>query len=258
MIAIILCAGFGTRMYPLTRNQPKSLLPVAGKPVLDYLADQLVGLSGLEAVHLISNALFFGQFEQWRRQWEPEFSSRGIAVHLYNDGITSDDRRLGAGGDLAFVMGQLDLPDGALIAAGDNILQFELHPIWESFRTSRKNTVIAIFEEDSLKLRRTGVLKLDGDRVVGLAEKPAAPPSRWSCPPFYFLNRAALEQLQTFLSQRRPPDAMGHLIQYLVDKVPVYAVRVNGGRLDIGATDTYAKANQVLGQNRRVPPGTGG
>ena len=59
MIAIILCAGFATRMYPLTENSSKPLLPVAGRPVLNYLLDQIVGLPGVQTIHIVSNAKFY-------------------------------------------------------------------------------------------------------------------------------------------------------------------------------------------------------
>ena len=66
MIAVILCAGFATRMYPLTENFPKPLLTVAGRPVLDYLMDQIVALPRVQAIHIVSNAKFFDHFCRWR------------------------------------------------------------------------------------------------------------------------------------------------------------------------------------------------
>ena len=59
MNAILLCAGFATRMYPLTRNFPKPLLPVGDRPVLDYLMDQIAELPEISKVHLVSNAKFY-------------------------------------------------------------------------------------------------------------------------------------------------------------------------------------------------------
>jgi glucose-1-phosphate thymidylyltransferase len=98
-------------------------------------------------------------------------------------------------------------------------------------------------------LKRTGVLELDdGDRVIGFHEKPADPPSQWFCPPLYFLNREALERARPFLVQPEQPDAMGHLIDYLFDKVPIYAHKVSGARLDIGSIDSYKEADRIMRQ----------
>ena len=43
MDGIVLCAGYGTRLYPLTKNTPKPLLEVGGKPILGHILDKLVG-----------------------------------------------------------------------------------------------------------------------------------------------------------------------------------------------------------------------
>ena len=61
MNAVILCAGFATRMYPLTKDFPKPLLKVAGRAVLDYLIDQIAALPEIQSIHIVSNAKFFNQ-----------------------------------------------------------------------------------------------------------------------------------------------------------------------------------------------------
>lgn len=243
MIAIVLCAGFGTRMYPLTRERPKALLPVAGKPVLNYLLEQLLRLPGLTAVHLACNARFYEQFRVWQGRIEPELAAGGITIELHSNGVTRNEDRLGANGDLALVLEQIKQPAGALIAAGDNILLFDLLPIWERFWSEGRNLVMAMAENDRDKLRRTGVLVLDEDgRVLDLLEKPEEPPTNWTCPPFYFLTGDALKLARPFLVQPNPPDAMGALIAYLVGKTPIIAVKTPGRRLDIGSLDSYRES----------------
>lgn len=247
MIAILLCAGFGTRMYPLTENWPKPLLDVAGKPVLDYLMDQLLTFPELEAIHVVANARFYAHFVAWRDGWLPQLDEEGIELHLYNDGTTDNHNRLGAVGDLGVVLDAIEMPKGALIAAGDNILRFELLPIWQRFLAEKKNYVIALAQTDINKLRRTGVLELDDEnRVLCLHEKPQAPPSQWSCPAFYFLHASALQHVSPFLQQPNPPDAPGHFIAQLVQQEPVYAFKTDGTRFDIGSMASYREADEVL------------
>ncbi|MGD2050339.1 MAG: sugar phosphate nucleotidyltransferase, partial [Chloroflexota bacterium] len=110
MIAILLCAGFGTRMYPLTRDRPKSLLSVAGRPALDYLIDQLLPLEGLSAVHLVTNSRFQEQFERWIQQMRSRFDKGSMDLLLHDDGTVSNEERLGANGDLAFVLRKVGIP----------------------------------------------------------------------------------------------------------------------------------------------------
>ena len=236
-------------MYPLTKNWAKPLLKVAGKPVIDYLIDQLVEFPELDAIHLVSNARFYDDFVAWREGWQPPLKQRGIQIHLYNDGTTGNHNRLGAVGDLGLLLNAIEMPDGALVAAGDNILRFPLLPIWQRFLATRANHVIALAQTDLAKLRRTGVLELaDDDRVVRLHEKPPHPPSTWSCPAFYFLWATALRRVNQFLKQPDPPDAPGHFIAELVHQEPVYAFKTNLTRFDIGSMDSYREADRVLRQ----------
>lgn len=247
MIAIVLCAGFGTRMYPLTRERPKALLPVGGKPALGYLVEQLTRLPGLTAVHLACNARFHEQFRTWKCLVEPKLAAAGIAIQLHNNGVRRNEDRLGANGDLALVLRRIEPPAGALIAAGDNILLFDLLPIWEHFRSEGLNIVLALAEKDREKLRRTGVLVLgDDDRVVDLLEKPEQPPTNWTCPPFYFLTGEALKLARPFLNKPKPPDAMGQLIAHLANRTPIFAVKVDGRRLDIGSLDSYRESEEFI------------
>lgn len=234
-------------MYPLTKDRPKALLPVAGKAVLDYLVEQLIRLPGLTAVHLVSNARFYEQFKAWQMRVEPGLAAGDIAIQLHNNGVARNEERLGATGDLALVLKRIERPAGALIAAGDNILLFDLLPIWKRFRSEDRNLVMALAEEEREKLRRTGVLLLgEDDRVLGLLEKPDQPPTHWTCPPFYFLTGDLLKLAQPLLLSPARPDAMGHLIAYLADKAPIFAVKVDGRRLDIGSLDSYWESNKII------------
>ncbi|HKJ26244.1 MAG TPA: sugar phosphate nucleotidyltransferase, partial [Anaerolineales bacterium] len=164
MIAILLCAGFGTRMYPLTEQVAKALLPVGGRPVLDYLMDQILAMEGLEEIHLVANNRFYSQFETWQKEIAPRLESAGITLTLYNDGVNSNEDRLGAVGDLHFVLEKGNLwGKRALVLAGDNIFMFDLVPLWRQFVQDSKNRILGIVEEDPAVLRRTGVIGMAED-----------------------------------------------------------------------------------------------
>ncbi len=259
-IAVLLCAGYGTRMGALTAETPKPLLPVAGKPVLDYLLEQLLELSDLQSVHVVANARYAGRFVAWADRWRRRLRRRGhseLAIEVHDDGTRGNDQRLGAVGDLAFLLARLDaFPDGALVAAGDNILRFSLAPLWRAFRASGNSQVLALREEDPEKLRRTGVLELGpGGRVVRLHEKPAAPPSHWACPSVYCLSGPALRQVGPYLAAGRPRDEIGRFVADLVARRSVYAVETEGKRLHVGSPEAYRRAQEVLGRDQRWQPG---
>jgi glucose-1-phosphate thymidylyltransferase len=247
MIAILLCAGFATRMYPLTRNFPKPLLKVGGKHVLDYLMDQLLVLPQIESIHVVTNRLFYRNFLEWQNRWKRIVREYDIDVHLYNDGATSNENRLGAVKDLAFAVKSLKTIAPAIVAAGDNIFRFPLKPVAQGFIKSEKNIVIALEEAGYDKKKQKGVLEMGPDnRVLRFYEKPTESVSGWACPPIYFLQPSALDQINEYAARLDAGDSPGYFMEYLVNKEPVYAVKVNGSRLDIGTIESYEEANRIL------------
>jgi glucose-1-phosphate thymidylyltransferase len=250
MITVLLCAGYATRMYPLTKNLPKSLLSVAGKPVIDYFMEQLCDLSQTPDVHVVTNDRFVSHFEKWRREWldnHPFTSSFKLKIH--NDGSTGNENRLGACGDLAWVLKRLPQDSPMLVAAGDNIFRFSIKPLWDRFVERDGHWIIGLPETDEKKLRRTGVLEFgENDRVLRLHEKPSNPPSVWSCPAIYFFERSVVSTLDEFLNVSDKTDAPGYFIDFLCQKDHVYAFRVNATRFDIGSIDDYRKADKRLGE----------
>lgn len=243
-VAILLCAGYGTRMGALTADTPKPLLPLAGRPMLDYLQEQLDELDGLDAVHLVSNARYAEAFRAWA-----DDRRGGIPLTVHDDGSTSNADRLGAVGDLDFVLRRIEPPAGALVAAGDNVLRFSLRPFWRAFLDTGQSHVLGLEETDPRKLQRTGVLELGpGGRVLSLHEKPDDPPSTWACPSIYCLQAQALEEVGGYLAAGRSHDEIGRFIAHLVDRRPVFAFKAAGERLHVGTPAAYRRADKVLHQ----------
>ncbi len=245
--AILLCAGYGTRMGVLTAETPKPLLPVAGKPVLDYLLEHLLELDGLEQVHVVSNARYAEPFRAWARGWS-ERAELELTVH--DDGSTDNDHRLGAIGDLRFVLRRIAAPGGALVAAGDNIYQFSLTPLWRAFRGQPpRSWVLGLEEADPEKLKHTGVLELgEDDRVLRLHEKPETPPSTWACPSLYCFQQPALTRVEEYLAAGHSHDEIGRFVAYLASREPLYAHKTQGERLHVGSPEALRTAEEILGQ----------
>lgn len=253
MIAVILCAGFGTRMYPLTRDFPKPLLPVAGRPVIDFLMDQIVELPGLQAVHIVSNRKFIGHYKDWQDAREGHGHPEDVHIELHDNGVTSNEKRLGAAADLQLVFSRFKRPSRALVSAGDNIYRFDFKPLWDVFVRSEQHYAVALPETDLAKLKRTGVLELGkNDRVLRLWEKPQNPSSTWSCPPLYFLQPSAWPILDAFVEQADNLDAPGYFLDYLCRTESVSAFKLNASRLDIGGIGSYRTAEQLLGSESEL------
>src|SRR5690349_2610991 len=102
MKLIILAAGYATRLYPLTLNQPKPLLPVASKPMMEHVLDNLMPIDEIDEIFIVTNAKFAGHFQTWAQAYKTGDKVRRISI--INDASTDDSNRLGAIGDMHLVI----------------------------------------------------------------------------------------------------------------------------------------------------------
>ena len=115
MKCIILAAGYATRLYPLTENQPKPLLPVKGKSIIDWLIDDIDQL--IDEFIVVSNHKFAKNFTEWAEK-KPQ------KIRVIDDGTETNETRLGAVRDIQLAANDLD--DDCVVMAGDNVLDFSL------------------------------------------------------------------------------------------------------------------------------------
>ena len=131
MKAIILAAGYATRLYPLTENMPKALLNVGNKPILEHLLDAFANEKAIDEIHIVSNARFYGQLKAWADSALEGYKQK---ITVWNDGTTSNENRLGAIGDILYVIQKAAIDDDLFIAASDNLLSKPLDGYFEDFR----------------------------------------------------------------------------------------------------------------------------
>jgi len=245
MKALILAAGYATRLRPLTDDIPKMLLPLAERPMLDYLLDRLHEVDELDEIHLVTNARFAEAF----RDWAPE----DVLVH--DDGTTSNDDRLGAVGDIAFAIerGGLDGED-LMIVAGDNLIGYSLADFVAFWRAKDGSAIAVRALRDRKLLKQYGVVELDeNDRVIGLEEKPAEPKSDFAATAAYLYRADHLALVPRYLEEGNPPDAPGNLMVWLYTREPVYAYRVEGEWHDVGDLGQLLEADNLLRQRAGLP-----
>lgn len=245
MRALILAAGYATRLRPLTEDRPKMLLPLAERPMLDYLVDRIREVPEVDQIHLVTNARFAGAF----RDWAPA----DVVVH--DDGTSSNEDRLGAIGDIAFAIREGGLEgEELLIVAGDNLIGYSLAD-FVSFWRAVDGSAIAVREiDDRSLLTQYGVVELDGDdRVVGLEEKPAEPRSDLAATASYLYLGEHLALLPRYLEEGNPPDAPGNLMVWLYTREPVYGYRAEGEWHDIGDLGQLLAADNMLRERAGLP-----
>lgn len=245
MRAILLCAGFATRMQPLTADFPKPLLPVGGVPLLDDLVAQLAASGRFAGATVVSNARFHTRFLEWlagARARHP-----GLELELVDDGVRTNETRLGAVGDLALALRRRPAREPTLVTAGDNLFRFDLEAFFADHDARPRNLILACRETDRARLRRSGVAEVGAEgRLLQLWEKPEEPPAERSCPPFYLLDAEALARVPQFLAEEPGADAPGRFIAWLCRHAPVYVHDMRGERLDIGDLETYRRADEWL------------
>jgi glucose-1-phosphate thymidylyltransferase len=236
MRALILAAGYGTRLYPLTRDRPKPLLEVGGRPLVDWILDRIAEVSEIEEVHLVTNAKFAPAF----RAWAPPH----VVVH--DDGTRDEEDRLGAIGDLAFVLDGLG-GDDLLVVAGDNLFDFSLRDFVAFWRGKGRASALALYDVGDVELaRKYGIIELDErDRVVSFLEKPDDPPSTLAATATYLFHREHLALVPRYLEEGNSPDQPGRFVAWLQAHEPVYGYRFEGEWLDIGDHDQLRHADAV-------------
>lgn len=239
MKCVILAAGYATRLYPLTENFPKPLLEVAGKPILDWLIDDMASTGMVEEYIVISNHKFAHIFEEWAAK------KNEVTIRVIDDGTTSNETRLGAVKDIQFAIEQLQLDDDLLVMAGDNLLDFSLGEFMRYGKEKNATCVMRYYEASEARLHKTGVIEIDAnDGIISFEEKPAQPKSHWCVPAFYYYTREDSRLIKKGIESGCGTDAPGSFIAWLCGQTKVYAWEMPGRRYDIGNLESYEEVKK--------------
>ena len=246
MKALILAAGYATRLYPLTRNHPKPLLQIGERTILDHFLSNLSG-TAIDAVYIVTNARFAADFTAWADAAVHSNRYPDFTIHVINDGTLDNETRLGAIGDIQFVLQKMSVQDDLLISAGDNIYTFAFKDFFSFYARVKSAVILAHPLHDEERLKRHGIITVDDSgRVTGFEEKPQHPRSNLVAPAFYILHSAALQLLQRYLDEGNNPDAPGHFIGWLYTRAPVYAYIMRERYYDIGTLNAYQEACRMF------------
>jgi glucose-1-phosphate thymidylyltransferase len=249
MNALILAAGYATRLYPLTLNKAKPLLVVGGKPIIEWVVDNLEDIPNLETIYVVTNDKFAGDFQAWSegyRSRHPQFKFK-----IINDGSRSDEDKLGAIGDINFVVTQENLSQiPLLIIAGDNLSTESLKG-FVSCANGTEATVAVYDVGDPEAIKKYGNVLINEDGIIThLEEKPQKPRGTLAAIALYYYSPAVLSLLRTYLAAGNNPDQPGRFVQWLYTRKPVKTFQIKGKWLDIGSKETLENADKILGNNK--------
>lgn len=245
MKLLILAAGYATRLHPLTLTQPKPLLPVAGKPMVDHVLDNLKDMAGLDRVLVVTNAKFASQFESWAEAKRSSHPALGFTV--VNDGSTGEADKLGAIGDLGLVLERERVDDDLVVVAGDNLFSQSLAD-FGVFCKTHDEVVLGVHDVGSIdQARKYGVVEVDVDgKITRFVEKPDHPQSTLVGIALYYYPRRTLGWIRQYLAEGNNPDQPGRLIQWIYPRQPVLSWRIPGVWYDIGSKETLEEANRLF------------
>ena len=242
MKALILAAGYATRLYPLTKEYPKPLLKLNKKPIIDYILENLEAIDEVDEVIVVTNSKFVSHFRGWAKK--KKIQKR---LSLVDDLTRSLKDRLGAIGDMGFAIDKKCINDDLLVIGGDNLFDGSLRKFLTFSKAHEKNSVIGVYNiRNREKAKHYGVIKLDKEnRLIDFQEKPKKPNSTLVAMCLYYFPQEKLWLIKEYLkdmAQKR--DATGLYIDWLRKQTPVYGFVFGGRWYDIGDHKFYDEAKQ--------------
>lgn len=240
MDAVVLAGGYATRLWPITKLRAKPLLPLAGRPIIDYILEPLEAEDRVENVYISTNKRFEEDFTDY-------LDSHGYdKVELAIEPTWAEDEKLGTIGALAELVDREGLSDDTLVIAGDNLFSFDVSDFLDFF-SEKEAACIAAYDVGSREdAKQYGLVSLDGGRVVDFQEKPSEPKSTLVSIACYAFPAGSLRLLDEYLGGDNNPDAPGFFLEWLYTRENVYAYVFDGDWFDIGTPDSYLRANSYL------------
>jgi glucose-1-phosphate thymidylyltransferase len=239
MHCIILAAGFATRLYPLTYNFPKALLPVKGKAIVDYLIDDVIKQREIHSITIVTNDKFFSLFQKHVQNAYPENK-----ITVLNNGILDESQKNGAIKDLAFVLNAQHSDDDILVLASDTYTSLKLQDFIRYYKQFKSITTAVYDGKDVQRIRaKLGCAQVEKGKLTQFIEKPAEPSSTLMAIPFYIIPKLKLPFVFLYLKEGSG-DAPGSFISWLLQREPVYAYNIGSGYYnDIGTKQGYDRIN---------------
>ena len=241
--AIVLCAGYATRLYPLTENQPKPLLCVGDKPIVEHIVDKISKIEEIDEIFVVTNHKFHPMFQNWLRNCNYKKK-----IKIINDGTLKNEDRLGAVGDLGFVIKEESLNEDVLMIAGDNLFGFSLREFLKYFK-EKDSSVLAFcdLKQKEKVANRLGVGILNEDhQVINFEEKPAHPQSTLAATCCYIFSQKDIRKISEYIQKNEKWDNPGDLAKWLADRSNLHGFVFTEHWFDIGSFEGLEEASKYF------------
>lgn len=245
MKALILAAGYATRLYPLTQDRPKCFLSVGKSTILERLVAKLEVLHEVTEILIVTNSKFYPQFLDWK-----EKINCRLPISILDDGTQTNETRLGAVGDLSLAIRSRNINSDILLLASDNIFEQDLAEFIAFSLKKSPAITTATYDlvDPKLAAGKFGVFEVDPvGKVTGMEEKPSDPLTALIGVGVYFFPKTSLELVETYLKDPKAQDAPGFFIRWLIDKsADIFAFQFKGLWYDIGDLRALNEADSIF------------
>ena len=244
MRALVLAAGWATRLGALTVNRPKHLLPVGETTPLDVVVDRLDAIARVESIDVITHDAFLAVFERWAAG-----RLSRARLRIWSNGTSRIEERRGAVGDLQYYLERSDCDTDLLVLGGDQLFDDSLETLAE---TSTREPALAIYDVGATeRVSRLASVELDAKGCVHrMVEKDPHPSTTLAVPAIYGLPARLLGEVGRYLETENRPDNLGFLAEWLVEHHRVRGVPLGGRWIDVGSPDEYDRARREFGAEK--------
>ncbi|MCP4849033.1 MAG: NTP transferase domain-containing protein [Verrucomicrobiaceae bacterium] len=241
MNVLILAAGYGVRLHPITQVISKALIQVNGKPMIEHVVDKF---SRFGEITIVTNQKFADDFNNWRKLFVENHPE--VPIRIINNGSTSVDNRLGANGDIVYSIEHGELNDSDLLIVGSDNLFTEPQDDFVKFAADKPAT-IATFDLGSREaVKRFAAVSADTNgRVLSFEEKPDQPTSTLAGTMLYHLAATTVPLTREFIDSGGNPDNAGYLFGWLGGKVDTFAFPLKGQWIDVGSHESLERAHSM-------------
>ena len=247
MDAIILAAGYATRLYPLTHDMPKPLLSIAGRPMIEHIIKNLEGIKDLGKIYIVTNDKFEQHFKKWLGNFDAD-----KPIEIINDGTKSNEDRLGALGDIHHAINAENLSSDLIVVAGDNLFELSLADVANFFRKRNSNVIVLHDVKDFELAKQYGIVEIDNENVVvHFEEKPSVPKSTLASTGIYLFPKKTIELIKKYIAQGNNPDKTGSFIEWLHKREIVHSFVTGKKWYDIGSIEQLEKADKEYGKRAK-------
>jgi len=240
MIAIVLAGGYAKRLWPLTLDKPKVLLPVAEKPVIEYVVEKVLKISPpVRKIIVSTNLRFQPQFEEWL---ETKVYNN---IELVPDNSTNESEKAGAVKALFNIASNLE--EDFLVLAGDNLFTDELTDLICFFNEKYSPIVCLYRTRDLGEARRGSTAILEEDRrIVNFVEKPENQKTSLVGTCIYAFPARIKARLKEYVELGLSPDEPGRFIEWLHKKEKVYGYLLKNYLWDMGTLESYRNTEKIF------------